>query len=195
MIRCMFVYFVDSYSPITWFGLGVAAALGRRWGAQCLWPRVLHLQDRSEVEWVSPEWDPGQDSSQAPISRCSTRPDFSWGWSSPPRIVFTHCTRRGAAVACVGRWGSCCLSHSFSKHAWLHSTSATATFDLWYIQVRKRWLWEDGAGLMGGIKATWSWVRFLWYRSYFWRFWDRLRACQTVTPLPTFITRDWSGWH
>lgn len=31
VIRCTFVYFfVDSYSPITWFGFGVAASLGRR---------------------------------------------------------------------------------------------------------------------------------------------------------------------
>lgn len=193
---CTFIYyFVDPYSSFTWFGCRVATSLGRRWGAQCLWPRVLHLQDCSQVEWFFPEWDPGQNPSQALVSRRSARPDFSWGWSSPPRIVFTHCTWRGAAVACVGRWGSRCLSHPFSQHSWLRSTSPTTTFDLWYIQVRKRRLWEAGAGLMGGIKASWRWVRLLGDGPDFWRFWDWLRARQTVTSLPTFIARDGRWWH
>lgn len=173
----VYFHFTDPCPPSTWSGCRVAPSLGRRRGAQRPRPRALHLQDRAQMEWLQPDGDPDQDPSQAPFTRRPAQPDFPWGRLGRPGLVFTHRPRGGAAVACLGGRESCRLSHSFSQLPWVYRAGPTPTFDFWYIQTRKRRLWETGAGLLGSIKASWGGAGCLGDRTYFWGFWDWLCSC------------------
>lgn len=67
--KCTFLFFsTDPCPPSTWTGSRVAPSPGRRREAQCPRPRVLHFQERSPMEWLQPDWNPGKDSSQAPVT-------------------------------------------------------------------------------------------------------------------------------
>lgn len=185
-----YTFLSDPCPPSTWSGCRVAPSPGRRRGAQRPRPRLLHLQDCSQVEWLQPHWDPDQDQSQAPVTWRSARSDFPWGRSGSLGLVFTHRPWGGAAVAAVGRQVSRGLSHSLSQLPWLYCAGPTSTFDLWYIQTRKRGLWAAGARSLGGVEASWGGAGFLGDGTYFWGFWDRLRSRQVDTSVSASIIRD-----
>lgn len=179
----------DQCPPSAWPGCRVAPSPGRRWGAQCPRSRILHLQDCSPMEWPQPDWNPNQDSSQAPGPWCPTQCDVPRGRSSSPWPVLAHCSRGGATVAGVGRRGSRGLSHSFPKLPWLYCAGPTPTFDLGYIQTRKEGLWGVGAGDPEGVAASGGGVECLGGWAYFWGFWDWLRSCQVDPTALTLIFR------
>lgn len=172
----------------------MAPSSGRRRGAQRPRPRILQLQDCSQVEWLQPDSNPGQDSSQAPITQRPTQSHLPRGRSGSPRLVFTHRSWGRAAMAGLGGWGSRSLPHSVSQLPWLYCAGPTPTFDLWYIQTRKRRLWGTGAGDLGGVKTSCGGVGCLWDGAHFWGFWDWLRSCQVDTVVFACILRD-RRWH
>lgn len=182
----------DQCPPAAWPGCRVAPSPGRRRRAQCPRPGILHLQDRSPMEWLQPDWNPNQDSSQAPHPWCPTQSDVPRGRSGSPRPILTHCSRGGATVAGVGRRGTRGLSHSFPKLPWLYCAGPTPTFDLWYIQTRKGGLWAAGAGSTEGVAASWGGVEFVGGGAYFWGFWDWLRSRQADTTA-FFRGRRWQN--